>query len=293
MRNTITQNNQNNHHHNNNNNKRTRNKRGKLFYGYNKLFEISKAITTMNLNLLPACDEIYEIVTYYKTFMKNEMKEIIDDTEKILELAKSEMEIYKACRLANAVMKMDMKSSDKRKLKVALRKAEVRETRRRKNEVTTTTTIDENEEEDKNNNAILLFEDNIPEEVLREIFLKFNSKTDIVIASLTCKRWHSLFSKMMQEEQSTKEWFSTLQRERQHGPRSRIGNRLQWLKATDKSSSLCSAKLAFEAIKDICREERRKIKEISSSSSQADSEVDEEEEVDSVSKHKFWSYSIR
>ena len=204
-------------------------KRGKTFVGLERCLDACEGIERNARNV---CEEIEYLATYYVNFTKADLKSLVCVVGKLVLVEsgteRCEIETGAAIRAAEAVRAIPMlKLSDRKHLAKLIREARIARSRRRGN----TANIEEVQEEEVgegNNcdtNDVSTPFAQLPDEILREIFILFKSKTDVAVASCVCIRWERVLS-CLRKEKST--WYAALQLDRETGRCKTDDGRLMW-----------------------------------------------------------------
>ena len=286
-------------------------KRGKTFVGLERCLDACEGIERNARNV---CEEIEYLATYYVNFTKADLKSLVCVVGKLVLVEsgteRCEIETGAAIRAAEAVRAIPtLKLSDRKHLAKLIKEARIARSRRRGNTANTEEVQEEEEEEGEGNNSdtndVSTPFAQLPDEILREIFILFKSKTDVAVASCVCIRWERVLS-CLRKEKST--WYAALQLDRETGRCKTDDGRLMWeTKVKSKSNSsiyaeeyiaLKSKEEVYAVIRENVRSQRRR--EIDSDFSDTTSEDDEDDEDDhngnnndtpKVMSHRFWNIS--
>ena len=193
-------------------------KRGKTFVGLERCLDACEGIERNARNV---CEEIEYLATYYVNFTKADLKSLVCVVGKLVLVEsgteRCEIETGAAIRAAEAVRAIPtLKLSDRKHLAKLIREARIARSRRRGN----TANIEEVQEEEvgegnnSDTNDVSTPFAQLPDEILREIFILLKSKTDVAVASCVCIRWERVLS-CLRKEKST--WYAALQLDRETG----------------------------------------------------------------------------
>jgi len=284
-------------------------KRGKIFVGLESCLD---AFGGIEQNFRNVCEEIEYVATYYVIFSKADLKSLVKCSERLMvdEIGRERHEIERkaAIRAAEAVRAIPkLKSSDKKHLAKLIKTARI-STRRKERNTKNMEREDEEEEQEQEQGEAMI--ERLPDEIMREIFSHFRSKTDVAVASCVCARWMRILSCQKKEKSN---WYAALHMDRETGRCTTRDGRLVWETMVkniansgvdDEEHVALKSKIEVYAfIRENVRSQRRR--EIDSDFSDTTSEDDDEDEDDEmkeevnddddtdikkrVMSHRFWN----
>jgi hypothetical protein len=285
-------------------------KRGKIFVGLESCLD---AFGGIEQNFRNVCEEIEYVATYYVNFWKADLKSLVKCSERLMVdengRERHEIERKAAIRAVEAVRAIPkLKSSDKKHLAKLIKTARISTRRKERNTKNMEKEEEEEEEEEEEQGEAMIAR--LPDEIMREIFSHFRSKTDVAVASCVCARWKRILSCQKKEKSN---WYAALHMDRETGRCTTRDGRLVWetmVKNISNSSvddeehvALKSKIEVYTFIRENVRSQRRR--EIDSDFSDTTSEDDDDDESDEmkeevnddddtdikkrVMSHRFWN----
>ena len=280
-------------------------KRGKIFVGLESCLD---AFGGIEQNFRNVCEEIEYVATYYVNFWKADLKSLVKCSERLMVdengRERHEIERKAAIRAVEAVRAIPkLKSSDKKHLAKLIKTARISTRRKERN----TKNMEREEEQEEQGEAMIA---RLPDEIMREIFSHFRSKTDVAVASCVCARWKRILSCQKKEKSN---WYAALHMDRETGRSTMRDGRLVWETIVKNISNsgvddeehvaLKSKIEVYAFIRENVRSQRRR--EIDSDFSDTTSEDDDDDEDDEmkeevnddddtdikkrVMSHRFWN----
>ena len=285
-------------------------KRGKIFVGLESCLD---AFGGIEQNFRNVCEEIEYVATYYVIFSKADLKSLVKCSERLMVdengRERHEIERKAAIRAVEAVRAIPkLKLSDKKHLAKRIKSAHISTRRKERNTKNMEREEEEEEEEEEEQGEAMIAR--LPDEIMREIFAHFRSKTDVAVASCVCARWKRILSCQKKEKSN---WYAALHMDRETGRCTTRDGRLVWETMVkniansgvgDEEHVALKSKIEVYAfIRENVRSQRRR--EIDSDFSDTTSEDDDEDEDDEmkeevndvddtdiekrVMSHRFWN----
>ena len=284
-------------------------KRGKIFVGLESCLD---AFGGIEQNFRNVCEEIEYVATYYVIFSKADLKSLVKCSERLMVdengRERHEIERKAAIRAVETVRAIPkLKSSDKKHLAKLIKTARISTRRKERNTKNMEREDEEQEQEQEQGEAMI---ERLPDEIMREIFSHFRSKTDVAVASCVCARWKRVLSCQKKEKSN---WYAALHMDRETGRCTTRDGRLVWETIVKNISNsgvddeehvaLKSKIEVYTFIRENVRSQRRR--EIDSDFSDTTSEDDDEDEDDEMKEevnddddadikkrvisHRFWN----
>ena len=285
-------------------------KRGKIFVGLESCLD---AFGGIEQNFRNVCEEIEYVATYYVNFWKADLKSLVKCSERLMVdengRERHEIERKAAIRAVEAVRAIPkLKSSDKKHLAKRIKSAHISTRRKERNTKNMAREEEEDEEQEQEQGEAMIAR--LPDEIMREIFSHFRSKTDVAVASCVCARWKRILSCQKKEKSN---WYAALHMDRETGRCTTRDGRLVWETIVKNISNsgvddeehvaLKSKIEVYAFIRENVRSQRRR--EIDSDFSDTTSEDDDEDEDDEMKEevnddddadikkrvisHRFWN----